>query len=170
MVCTVPATVLATLVATASASGLRTQRVSWKPTACSEQTPGEPCRKLYEHPLGSTFVGECPVESMVNPAGCAAANAHKADGDKCPQISCPKALGVTFKLVCAGTCCPTCWAPDHVVALDRHTKLEDPEVVPPAPQAPGTCGGARCFQPVCARGFEKGYVQGSCCYSCIPGR
>merc|ERR1719215_1617223 len=33
-----------------------------------------------------------------------------------------------MKLVCAGGCCPTCWAPDHVVGLDRHTALESPDV------------------------------------------
>ena len=26
-----------------------------------------------------------------------------------------------MKLTCGGGCCPTCWAPDHVVTLDRHS-------------------------------------------------
>merc|ERR1719429_415660 len=110
---------------------------------------------LYEHPQGSTFVGPCPVESMANADGCAAQFKGKADAEQCPQLACSKALGVTFKLVCGGGCCPTCWAPDHVVAMDRHTALENPEVVDPAPQAPPTCKGARCFKTVCGTGSRR---------------
>ena len=143
---------------------------AWAPEPCEELEPGVPCTALYKHPQGSTTVMPCPVESLTSTDGCAALFGDKADGKQCPQITCPKALGVTMKLVCAGGCCPTCWAPDHVVKLDRHSALANPAVVPPAPQAPTTCGGVRCFEPMCGEGFTKGHVQGDCCYSCVAGR
>merc|ERR1719262_1152823 len=105
-----------------------TPTFAWKPEACSELPEGVPCRNLYEHPAGSEFVGPCPAVSYTHPDGCAAQFNGKADADKCPQISCPKALGVTMKLICGGGCCPTCWAPDHVVAMDRHTSIKSPYV------------------------------------------
>ena len=158
---------IAALVASA---GAVSEVEHWKPPACEELAPGVPCRTLYEHPQGSTFVTPCPVESQVSADGCAAQFAGKPDEDQCPQISCPKALGVTMKLVCGGGCCPTCWAPDHVIAMDRHTALENVARVDAAPQAPPQCKSVVCFEPICAEGFQKGFVQGSCCYSCVPGR
>mmetsp|Transcript_13035 Transcript_13035/g.21522 ORF Transcript_13035/g.21522 Transcript_13035/m.21522 type:complete len:172 (-) Transcript_13035:64-579(-) len=146
------------------------QATHWKPEPCDELEPGVPCTKLYEHPQGSQFVTPCPVEEMANPEGCSAYFGDKADADKCPQIYCPKALGVTMKLVCGGGCCPTCWAPDHVVKLDRHTSISDAAVVDPAPGAPTTCGGVKCFKLSCAPGYTSGFVNGDCCYSCVPGR
>mmetsp|Transcript_18483 Transcript_18483/g.41180 ORF Transcript_18483/g.41180 Transcript_18483/m.41180 type:complete len:161 (+) Transcript_18483:87-569(+) len=143
---------------------------AWEPEKCAELPEGVPCRTLYEHPMGSEFVGPCPVETYTSTDGCAAQFEGKSDADKCPQIDCPKALGVTFKLVCGGTCCPTCWAPDHVVELDRHTTVENKLVVSAAPQAPGTCSGVKCFKPICADGYVEGHQQGDCCYSCLPGR
>merc|ERR1719171_256060 len=140
----------------------------WSPPNCEELTPGVPCRSLYEHPQGSMFVGACPVETFASPDGCAAQFAGKEDAAKCPQISCPKALGVTMKLVCGGSCCPTCWAPDHVIKLDRHTSISDAAVVDPAPGAPTTCGGVKCFKLSCAPGYTEGFVK---CFklSCAPG-
>ena len=143
---------------------------AWKPEACSELADGTPCRELYKRPQGSQFVSKCPIESWTSADGCGAFFAGKAEADQCPQISCPNALGRKMKLVCSGQCCPTCWAPDHVVKLDRHTSIDDAAVVDPAPQAPPQCKGVRCFEPTCAAGFQKGFVQGSCCYSCVPGR
>merc|ERR1719401_51646 len=61
---------------------------------------------------------------MTQPGACSALFDGKADDQKCSQITCSKALGVTMKLVCSGGCCPTCWAPDHIVKLDRHTTIE----------------------------------------------
>merc|ERR1719183_2848324 len=142
----------------------------WSPPNCEELAPGVPCRNLYEHPQGSMFVGSCPVDTFASPDGCAAQFAGKNDASKCPQISCPKALGVTMKLVCGGSCCPTCWAPDHVIAMDRHTAEDTGLVIETAPQAPPSCAGAVCFEPLCAEGKTKGHVQGNCCYSCVPGR
>merc|ERR1719428_1886996 len=158
--------IIVTLCTSASAGLWR----KWKPPNCEELEPGVPCRNLYEHPQGSGFVTPCPVESYTNPDGCAAFFGNKTDAEKCPQLSCSKALGITLKLVCGGTCCPTCWAPDHVVAMDRHTNITSPYVVEAAPQAPTTCGGVKCFKPVCAAGLKPGHVQGDCCYSCTPTR
>merc|ERR1719198_1573136 len=141
----------------------------WKPEPCDELEPGVPCTHLYEHPQGSTFVTPCPVERQTNTEACSAYFGDKPDGEKCPQITSPKALGVTMKLTCGGGCCPTCWAPDHVISLDRHTSVDDAAVVDAAPQAPGTCVGVKCFKLNCAAGFTEGHVAGSCCYSCVPG-
>mmetsp|Transcript_132024 Transcript_132024/g.422453 ORF Transcript_132024/g.422453 Transcript_132024/m.422453 type:complete len:165 (-) Transcript_132024:52-546(-) len=160
----------AALVIAMAAAVAEALKAGWTPEPCEELAPGMPCVKLYEHPQGSTTVMPCPMESVTSADGCGALFGGKADGEQCPQITCPKALGVTMKLVCAGGCCPSCWAPDHVVNLDRHTALENPAVVPPAPQAPTSCGGVRCFEPMCAEGFAKGHVQGDCCYSCVTGR
>eukprot|EP00928_Gymnodinium_smaydae_P019331 TRINITY_DN173_c0_g1_i1.p1 TRINITY_DN173_c0_g1~~TRINITY_DN173_c0_g1_i1.p1 ORF type:complete len:165 (+),score=26.37 TRINITY_DN173_c0_g1_i1:71-565(+) len=139
------------------------ERVGWKPEPDSGY-------ELYVHPQGSGLVMPCPVESHTSPDGCAAAFKGKADGEQCPQLTCPKALGKTMKLVCGGGCCPVCWAPDHVVAMDRHTAEDTGNVVATAPQAPPHCAGAVCFEPICAEGKSKGHVQGDCCYSCVPGR
>ncbi|CAK0891615.1 unnamed protein product, partial [Prorocentrum cordatum] len=64
----------------------------WTPEPCGELPEGVPCRNLYEHPAGSTYVGPCPVESYAHSDGCAAQFEGKSDADKCPQLSCPKAL------------------------------------------------------------------------------
>ena len=127
---------------------------------------GTPCRALYKHPQGSLLVDPCPLETYHVADGCEAYFVGKADADKCHQISCPKALGVTMKLVCAGGCCPWCWAPVHKIENDRHTSITSPYVVPPAPQAPIPCGGVKCFKPVCTEGFKPSSVVGKCCYSC----
>merc|ERR1719277_2418414 len=97
----------------------------WAPTPCTELEPGVPCRKLYKHPQGSTFVTPCPTDTQKSPDGCQAQFGDKPIEEKCPQIACPKALGVTMKLVCGGSCCPTCWAPDDKIAVDRHTSIDD---------------------------------------------
>ena len=151
-----------------AAVSISINKTEWTPPACDELAEGVPCRQLYKHPQGSQFVGACPTETMSRPDGCGAQFKGKADEDKCPQIACPKALGVTFKLICGGGCCPTCWAPDHVVAMDRHTSLENPATVPPAPQAPPTCATARCFEPLCGEGFTKGMFREVCVVRASP--
>ena len=40
---------------------------------------------------GSTLVTPCPIDSMANAEACGVSFTGKADGDKCPQIMCPKA-------------------------------------------------------------------------------
>eukprot|EP00746_Dinoflagellata_sp_MGD_P166885 gnl/MRDRNA2_/MRDRNA2_97091_c0_seq1.p1 gnl/MRDRNA2_/MRDRNA2_97091_c0~~gnl/MRDRNA2_/MRDRNA2_97091_c0_seq1.p1 ORF type:complete len:168 (-),score=21.53 gnl/MRDRNA2_/MRDRNA2_97091_c0_seq1:74-577(-) len=149
-------------------SGSFNRKDVWKPEPCEELKPGETCRQLYQHPQGSTFVGTCPIDTIANPDGCAAYAEDKPDAEHCPQIKCPKALGVTMKLVCGGGCCPTCWAPDHIVAMDRHTAMEgSPYGAAAHPKAPTTCEGVKCFKPVCPAGKEIGHVEGACCYSCV---
>ena len=139
---------------------------AWKPEPCGELEPGVPCTKLYEHPQGSTFVTACPVGEQTNPEACGAFFGDKAAADQCPQITCSKALGVSMKLVCAGGCCPTCWAPDHVVKLDRHTAESSEFVVDPNDKAPKHCSGVKCFTLICAPGQTEGYLEGACCSSC----
>lgn len=134
--------------------------VQWKPE------PDSPF-KLFEHPQGSGLVTPCPKTSQHLPESCSAQFGNKPDGEQCPQLDCPKALGISFKLVCGGGCCPVCWAPDHILKLDRHTAEDTGLVVPTAPQAPSSCGGVNCFKPICAAGTQKGFVSGSCCYSCV---
>ena len=162
--------VLLTLAALASQAAAHNATKKWEPTPCGELEPGVPCRTLYKHPQGSLFVDPCPLETYAVKDGCEAYFSGKPDAEKCPQISCPKALGVTMKLICGGGCCPTCWAPDHKLALDRHTSIKSPYVVPAAPMAPVHCKGVKCFTPQCTAGFKKGFVNGKCCYSCVPGR
>eukprot|EP00747_Dinoflagellata_sp_TGD_P129350 gnl/TRDRNA2_/TRDRNA2_174668_c0_seq10.p1 gnl/TRDRNA2_/TRDRNA2_174668_c0~~gnl/TRDRNA2_/TRDRNA2_174668_c0_seq10.p1 ORF type:complete len:191 (-),score=20.72 gnl/TRDRNA2_/TRDRNA2_174668_c0_seq10:75-566(-) len=145
-------------------------KTGWTPEPCDSLPEGVPCVTLYKHPAGSEFVTPCPGDTYKSAEGCGAYLSPRSDAEKCPQLTCPKALGVTFKLVCAGGCCPTCWAPDHVLALDRHSALKNPMTVDPHPAAPPHCSGVKCFEPICAPGTQKGFVQGSCCYSCTPGR
>eukprot|EP00811_Abedinium_folium_P012740 NODE_21827_length_735_cov_1.889803.p2 GENE.NODE_21827_length_735_cov_1.889803~~NODE_21827_length_735_cov_1.889803.p2 ORF type:complete len:166 (+),score=22.58 NODE_21827_length_735_cov_1.889803:167-664(+) len=142
--------------------------IPWEPEPCSELKPGEPCLSLYKHSAVSlAAVMPCPTKSFSSAAACSAMFAGKGAGEECPQITCPKALGVEMKLTCGGDCCPKCWAPNHVVAVDRHTAIKPVDVVPIAPQAPTTCKGVRCFKPICAPGFQNGHVHGDCCYSCV---
>merc|ERR1719263_1818776 len=90
----------------------QTVATHWDPPACDELEPGVPCRALYKHPQGSGLVTPYPTESFASAEGCAAQFTGLGDGERCPQITCPKALGVQQKLVCGGSCCPVCWAPD----------------------------------------------------------
>merc|ERR1719263_2766458 len=88
---------------------------------------------------------------------------------KCADIDCQS----PFELRRApGQCCPTCFASDEDVALDRHTAMKGPSpyAVDPHPAAPSSCGGVKCFRPVCYSGTRPGHVQGRCCESCVPGR
>eukprot|EP00927_Polykrikos_kofoidii_P073673 TRINITY_DN69693_c0_g1_i1.p1 TRINITY_DN69693_c0_g1~~TRINITY_DN69693_c0_g1_i1.p1 ORF type:complete len:143 (+),score=18.09 TRINITY_DN69693_c0_g1_i1:64-429(+) len=65
-------------------------------------------------------------------------------------------------------CCPICWAPDHVIGLDRHEAGERSMFRRDAhPAAPTSCQGARCFAPHCLPGQHEGHVTGRCCASCI---
>merc|ERR1719191_947137 len=42
------------------------------------------------------------------------------DKIQCGEYSCP----TPFELKVDGTCCGYCWAPDHVVAADRHAVVQ----------------------------------------------
>merc|ERR1719194_50189 len=71
-----------------------------------------------------------------------------------------------------GQCCPTCFADDDTVALDRHTSMKGPSpyAAPPAGGAPSNCKGVKCFKPVCIAGYTPKQAPGACCVSCQPGR
>eukprot|EP00929_Paragymnodinium_shiwhaense_P014170 TRINITY_DN122053_c0_g1_i1.p2 TRINITY_DN122053_c0_g1~~TRINITY_DN122053_c0_g1_i1.p2 ORF type:complete len:131 (+),score=19.98 TRINITY_DN122053_c0_g1_i1:92-484(+) len=83
----------------------------------------------------------------------------------CADIECLSPLELRRQ---EGQCCPVCWAPDHVVGLDRHESTGDlgfrKEV---HPAAPTTCSGAKCFTPACPTGQQVGHVSGRCCASCV---
>eukprot|EP00746_Dinoflagellata_sp_MGD_P007050 gnl/MRDRNA2_/MRDRNA2_113920_c0_seq1.p2 gnl/MRDRNA2_/MRDRNA2_113920_c0~~gnl/MRDRNA2_/MRDRNA2_113920_c0_seq1.p2 ORF type:complete len:125 (+),score=16.14 gnl/MRDRNA2_/MRDRNA2_113920_c0_seq1:81-455(+) len=65
-------------------------------------------------------------------------------------------------------CCPICWAPDHVISLDRHSAMKgSPYAEAPHPAAPTTCGGVKCFKVICPTGYKPGHVSGDCCTSCV---
>merc|ERR1719313_180277 len=73
----------------------------------------------------------------------------------CSDVACPP----PFELKRGkGQCCPVCFAPDHVVALDRHTAMKGPSpyATKMAPAAPPSCKGVKCFKPVCAPGSQPG--------------
>jgi len=69
-----------------------------------------------------------------------------------------------------GQCCPTCFADEASVALDRHTSMKGPSPykAPLAAAAPSSCRGVKCFQPVCIAGYTPGQMPGACCNSCKP--
>merc|ERR1719272_366249 len=71
-----------------------------------------------------------------------------------------------------GQCCPTCFADDKTVALDRHTAMKGPSpyATKVATSAPSSCKGVKCFKPVCIAGYEPGVVPNACCYACKPSR
>ena len=144
---------------------VRQPPASWAPEA-------ETGFELYKYPQGSSLVTPCPVEKQAAPGACAALFEGKGDGERCPQNlgPCPKALGREFKLVCGGGCCPVCWAPDHLVSFDRHSALDNSTyTVATHPAAPPSCAAAKCFTTICPEGHTKGYKEGDCCYSCVPG-
>jgi len=88
----------------------------------------------------------------------------------CSEISCGETpCPAPFELRRAeGACCATCYAPDHVVAIDRHTAMAggSPYKAKVAPAAPGSCAGVKCFTPACRVGETVGHVPGRCCLSC----
>merc|ERR1719181_1033427 len=69
-----------------------------------------------------------------------------------------------------GQCCPTCFASEEAVALDRHTAMKGPSpyAAPVAGAAPSSCKGVKCFKPVCIAGYTPKQAPGACCNSCQP--
>merc|ERR1719159_739765 len=85
----------------------------------------------------------------------------------CADIKCDP----PFEIIRAkGQCCPTCYAPDHVLSLDRHVAMKGPSPykAPLAPTAPVHCKGAKCFKQVCLPGMKPGIAPNACCLSCRP--
>lgn len=132
-----------------------------------------------EDPTGGhkNFVAPCPLDSVLHPETCQTfiTGQHPAVPDPVPcpaiQTHCgPGSGSPMMSLTCNGSCCPVCWAPDHVIAMDRHTSISDADVIPPHPAAPAHCAGVKCFTPLCLPGYTVGHTPGDCCSSCRPGR
>merc|ERR1719198_1653623 len=85
----------------------------------------------------------------------------------CADIKCVPPFELTRK---KGQCCPTCYASDAAVALDRHTAMKGPSpyAAPLAAAAPSSCKGVKCFKPVCIAGYTPKQAPGACCVSCQP--
>mmetsp|Transcript_101842 Transcript_101842/g.273443 ORF Transcript_101842/g.273443 Transcript_101842/m.273443 type:complete len:146 (-) Transcript_101842:146-583(-) len=89
---------------------------------------------------------------------------------ECGEYSCP----APFELKKDATCCGYCWAPDHVVAADRHVVTAfnaTGNVIDQCEEAPSTCKGpganvVRCFRPSCREGDVPNCSPGSCCPIC----
>mmetsp|Transcript_30669 Transcript_30669/g.95323 ORF Transcript_30669/g.95323 Transcript_30669/m.95323 type:complete len:147 (+) Transcript_30669:41-481(+) len=89
---------------------------------------------------------------------------------ECGTYSCP----TPFELKVDGTCCGYCWAPDHVVAADRHVAVAYNATgfaVEQCEGAPSTCRGpgvnaVRCFRPSCRAGDAPHCAPGACCPIC----
>merc|ERR1719491_24649 len=88
----------------------------------------------------------------------------------CGEYSCP----APFELKTDSTCCGYCWAPDNIVAADRHKVTEfnaTGHVVQQCEGAPSSCRGpganlVRCFKPQCRAGETPNCAPGSCCPMC----
>ena len=102
--------------------------------------------------------GGAKVDTMTDMA----AQCHQI---QCADIQCLPPFVMKRK---TGQCCPTCFAPDHVVGLDRHVAMDGPSpyATEQAPAAPSACAGAKCFKPTCLPGYAAGHAPGACCLSC----
>merc|ERR1719387_1138075 len=86
------------------------------------------------------------------------------------EYSCP----TPFELKVDGTCCGYCWAPDHLIAVDRHVAVpynSTGNVVEQCDSAPSVCTGpgtnaVRCFKPSCRVGDVVHCGAGACCPMC----
>jgi hypothetical protein len=76
----------------------------------------------------------------------------------CPKLQCPVPLELQFK---PGGCCPICWAPDHIVPLDRHSAIDNPNESEDAKSslAPANCQNVKCF----TMSFPMTEIENRCC-------
>merc|ERR1719359_520997 len=97
----------------------------------------------------------------------------------CSKIECGEyECSPPFESKTNNTCCGYCWAPDHKVAVDRHTAVgynSTGFAVDQCDSAPSTCTGpganaVRCFKPSCREGEEPHCAPGACCHKCVPAR
>lgn len=147
----------------------------WKPMTSLLESETDPrASDLMGEDRGgrSDFVAPCPLESVVQPQTCQTflTGGHPAVPDPVPCPAIQTHCNAPLSLRCNGSCCPVCWAPDHVIAVDRHSVVENADVIPPHPAAPKSCQGVKCFTPLCMAGFEPGHSPGDCCSSCRPAR
>jgi len=127
------------------------------------------------------FFGVVAAKSALVPASVQAEKSRQASGSAkvdnfdditpaCASIGCADIQCLPpFELRRGeGQCCATCYAPDHVVAIDRHTALAggSPYAADRAPAAPSSCQGVKCFTPACRPGETVGHAPGRCCLSC----
>merc|ERR1719150_1400461 len=88
------------------------------------------------------------------------------DKIQCGEYSCP----TPFELKDDGTCCGYCWAPDHIVPLDRHQAFDSPYKTEMCDSAPSNCrapgGAAACFVPSCRAGYAPRCTSTDCCPTC----
>merc|ERR1719207_273366 len=97
----------------------------------------------------------------------------------CSKIECGEyECTPPFELKTDNTCCGYCYAPDHVIAVDRHVATaynSSGFAVDQCEGAPSTCTGpgaeaVRCFKPSCREGEKPHCAPGACCHKCVPAR
>merc|ERR1719235_2654230 len=89
---------------------------------------------------------------------------------ECGDYECP----TPFELKVDATCCGYCYAPDHVVSVDRHVVVKYNATgfaVDQCESAPSTCKGpgptaVRCFKPSCRAGDTPTCSPNACCAAC----
>merc|ERR1719482_501373 len=89
---------------------------------------------------------------------------------ECGEYECPS----PFELKVDNTCCGYCYAPDHIVAVDRHVAVpfnSTGNIVAQCESAPSTCKGlgihpVRCFKPSCRPSDVPHCGPTSCCPIC----
>ena len=116
--------------------------------------------RLREAPLVQGIDLDAPCVNAHSPQCCHIDCAH-------PPVTCPAPLEPTY--LSETSCCPVCHAPDHVVPLDRHMAMKQPNpyAAPMSPTAPASCGhNVKCFKLLCMKGQKPGHVPGSCCPVC----
>merc|ERR1719261_217589 len=130
--------------------------------------------------VGAAFLKQTPEEQQLN----AEFKSEDSFGNTaleppCSKIECGEyECTPPFELKTDQTCCGYCWAPDHVIAVDRHSVTafnSSGFAVEHCESAPSTCSGpgvnaVRCFKPSCRAGEEPHCAPGACCAKCTPAR
>merc|ERR1719197_517541 len=120
--------------------------------------------------VAKVFLKQDPVmDSMKNSFG--KSNLEPACSKiECGEYECP----TPFELKVDKTCCGYCYAPDHVVSVDRHKVVAFNATgfaVDQCESAPSTCKGpgptaVRCFKPSCRAGDVPNCSPDACCPAC----
>lgn len=93
----------------------------------------------------------------------------------CAKIECgAMSCDAPFQLKTDDTCCGYCWAPDHIVPLDRHQPFDSPHKTDGCPGAPKFCNGpgpaATCFTQPCKASEDLHCGPTDCCGRCQKRR